>query len=691
MPTVPDALNTAIEHHKAGRAQEAEQLYKQILLVEPSHSTVLSYLGILSFQTGNYTLAEEWLRKAIAVRPNYDEAHCTLGVTLATLGRLDQAVVHFRQAIDANPNYPEAHFNLGIALGQLGTIDEQITHFRQAIHLQPDYPEALSLLGIALIHQGKLDEAISWLTRALELRPDFFEVHHNLGLIFEQQGKFDQALGHFQRAIELNPNVPDSLNSLGHAYQKSGQPDKAIECLQRLLAVNPHHGEAYINLGNALKDQAQIEQAVVCYRRAIELRPDLSTAWSNRLYGLYFCPDYDSAAIYREHLRWNEQLAQSFANSAPLHSNDRSPDRSLRVGYVSSNFRNHVSSLFFKPLFERHDKSEFQVFCYADGPTEGFTMLLRQYVSVWRTIAGMTDDQAAQLIRQDQIDILVDVTMHMAGGRPLLFARKPAPVQVCCIAYPGTTGLSTIDYRLSDPYLDPPTAGDQYYSEKTFRLPETFWCFDSLTTVPAVNTLPALKNGYITFGSLNNFCKVNPGVLKLWAQVLKAVDRSRLVLLAPEGSARRWVCDLLGEEGVLPERVTFFDRQSRQKYLEIFHHIDIGLDTIPYNGHTTSLDALWMGVPVVTIVGDTVVGRAGLCQCNNLGLPELIAESPDQFVLIAKELANDLPRLTELRQTLRQRMQISPLMDAPRFAKNVETAYRAMWRHWCANGARAGR
>ncbi|HEY2411299.1 MAG TPA: tetratricopeptide repeat protein [Pirellulaceae bacterium] len=683
MPNLSDTLNTALEHHQAGRVQDAEQLYRQILLVEPSHPEALNYLGVIALQAGNFAFAADCLQRALAVRPNYDEAHCMLGVTLAALGSLDQAIIHFRQAIDANPDYPEAHFNLGIALGHQGKTDEQITHFRRTIHLRPDYPEAYSLLGIALTNQEQLSEALTCLTRALQLRPDFLEVHHNLGIVFEKQGQFDQAIECFQRALELSPNLIDSLNALGHAHQKSGHPAKAIECLQRLLVLNPHHAEAHINLGNALKDQAQMEQAVACYRRAVELRPDLTTAWSNLLYGLYFCPGYSSAAIYAEHARWKAQQAQSFENSIQPHSNDRSPNRPLRVGYVSANFRNHVSTMFFKPLFERHDKQEFQVFCYADGPTEGFTMLLRQYATVWRTIAGMTDDQAAQLIRQDQIDILVDVTMHMAGGRPLLFARKPAPVQVCCIAYPGTTGLTTIDYRLSDPHLDPPAADDEYYSEKTFRLPDTFWCFDPLTTVPAVNALPAQTNGYITFGSLNNFCKVNAPVLKLWAQVLKAADRSRLAMLAPEGSPRQWVCDVLQQEGITPDRVTFFARQSRQKYLELFHSIDIGLDTIPYNGHTTSLDALWMGVPVITIVGNTVVGRAGLCQCQNLGLPELVAESPHQFVRIATHLAADLPRLNHLRQTLRQRTQLSPLMDAPRFAQNLETAYRTMWHRWC--------
>jgi len=271
----------------------------------------------------------------------------------------------------------------------------------------------------------------------------------------------------------------------------------------------------------------------------------------------------------------------------------------------------------------------------------------------------------------------------MNRGHLTLFARKPAPVQVCWLAYPGTTGLSAIDYRLTDPHLDPPELFDRFYAEESIRLPDTFWCYDPLTTEPAVNPLPALACGYVTFGSLNNFCKVNDTILKLWAGVLKAVDHSRLVLLADEGSHRQRTLDRFQQEGVDRERITFYSRRPRQSYLGLYHGIDIGLDTLPYNGHTTSLDAYWMGVPVVTIVGPTVVGRAGLSQLTNLGLTDLVAETPEQYITIAAGLAENLQRLSHLRQTLRSRMQSSPLMDAPRFARGIEQAYRTMWQRWC--------
>jgi predicted O-linked N-acetylglucosamine transferase (SPINDLY family) len=296
----------------------------------------------------------------------------------------------------------------------------------------------------------------------------------------------------------------------------------------------------------------------------------------------------------------------------------------------------------------------------------------------------MSDERVAERIRNDKIDILVDLTMHMGKGRPLLFARKPAPVQVCWLAYQGTTGLSTMDYRLTDPHLDPPGMFDRFYSEESIRLPRSFWCYDPLTSEPRVNALPALDNDYVTFGCLNSFGKVSEEVLRLWARVMRGVDRSRLIILAGEGSHRARTINFLGREGIAPERITFQSFLPRPDYLQLYHDIDIGLDTFPYNGQTTTLDAIWMGVPVVTIIGNTsAAARAGASLLWNLGTPELVADSPDQFVSIAVELAKNRKRLGEYRASLRERLERSPLMDAPKFARDVEAAYRAMWQRWC--------
>jgi predicted O-linked N-acetylglucosamine transferase (SPINDLY family) len=338
------------------------------------------------------------------------------------------------------------------------------------------------------------------------------------------------------------------------------------------------------------------------------------------------------------------------------------------------------------PLLRSHDQTSFQVFCYANVPQpDSITELLRSYAHAWRNTVEMSDAEVSRMIRADQIDILVDLTMHMGGCRPFLFARKPAPLQVAWLAYPGTTGLSTMDYRITDVHLDPPGLDDAHYSEQSIRLADSFWCYDPLTGEPEVNPLPARACGHVTFCCLNSFCKMNRQVLALWARVLQEVEGSRLAILAAPGQHREQTRQFLREKGIAGDRLAFVVRRPRLDYLKLHHRLDIALDPFPANGHTTTLDALWMGVPVVTLAGRTAISRGAKSILYNLGLPELVAHTPEEYVGIATDLSKDLPRLQLLRHHLRERMQQSVLMDAPRFARNMECAYRTMWRRWCGS------
>jgi predicted O-linked N-acetylglucosamine transferase (SPINDLY family) len=560
---------------------------------------------------------------------------------------------------------------------------EQI--YRRILQAEPNHAHAWHLLGVLASQAGRHEVAVEYIQRAIGLNATEAVFHNNLGGAYRALRRPAEAVACCRRALKLNPDFADAHNNLGNALKEQGKPDQAVACCRRALELKPDFAEAHVNLANALKDQGKLDEAVVCCRRALELKPDYAQAHSNLVYTQLFCPGYDARTLYEELRRWNRQHAEPLRKFIEPHLNDRTPGRRLRVGYVSPDFRSHPESFFTVPLLSAHDHQKFEIFCYADVVCpDGITARLRGYADAWRNITGLADEQAAQVVRQDGIDILVDLTMHMARSRLLVFARKPAPVQVCWLAYQGTTGLSTVDYRLTDPHVDPPGLYDGCYAEESVRLPDAFWCYDPLAGEPAVNALPALDEGRITFGSFNNFSKVNASVLRLWARVLKAVDRSRLMLLAAEGSHRQGTLDLLEQEDVEPDRVTFAAPRPRPQYLELYHGIDIGLDTFPYTGQTTSLDAFWMGVPLITLVGQTAVARAGMSLLRNLDLPELIARTPEQFVNIAVELASDLPRLANLRATLRDRLQRSPLMDAPRFARNVEAAYRDMWRRWCA-------
>jgi protein O-GlcNAc transferase len=508
------------------------------------------------------------------------------------------------------------------------------------------------------------------------------EVHYNLGLACRASGRLGEALEAYARALALRPEFPQAENNMGSVLHLLWRLDEAAGAFRRAVALEPSYAEAWNNLGTTLKGLARMEEAVPCFRRSIELQPDNPSLHSNFLYALHFHPGCDAAALAREHALWAERHAAPLGRNAAPHANERTAGRRLRVGYVSSAFREHCQSFFTLPLLSGHDRSRFEVFCYSDvGSPDALTGRLRAGADAWRNIAGMSDEQAAGAIRGDRIDILVDLMLHMPNNRLLAFARRPAPVQATWLGYPGTTGMSAVDYRLSDPFLDPEWRTEDAYSERTLRLPETFWCYDPLSARPAAWELPARRAGHVTFGCLNNFSKVNDAVLGLWARVLAAVPGSRLVLLAPRGEARRRA---LGALGVDEARVEFADFLPRPAYLESFRRIDVCLDTFPYNGHTTSLDAFWLGVPVVTLCGQSAVSRAGLSQATNLGVPELVARSPEEFVRIATGLAGAPQRLEALRAGLRGRFTGSPLADGARFARGVEASYRQMWERWCA-------
>jgi predicted O-linked N-acetylglucosamine transferase (SPINDLY family) len=594
----------------------------------------------------------------------------------------------------AEPGNASAWTLLGAIACDFRQYDRTVECFNRAIALTPDDAAAHYNLANAWRLQGNLSEAVRCYSRALQLNPNLPEAYNNLGTIFLDQGLRDQAIDSFRRALGLNPTYTAAHSNLGNALREQGNLDESIHCHHQALALDPQSADVHNNLGSALKDRGELVEAIDHFRRASQLQPDFTAAWSNLLYTLRFCEKYDAAAIDQEHRSFDEQCAASLAASIQPHPNNRDPNRRLRIGYVSPDFRHHCQAFFTLPLLSNHDHQQFEIFCYSDvAVPDNVTERIQSFADVWRNTQWLDDEQVAAVIRQDQIDILIDLTMHMAGGRPLLFARKPVPIQTCWLAYPGTTGLSAMDYRLTDPYLDPPHKPGRVreaqrnapprYAEESVCLPDSFWCYNPLGLEPPINPLPAATNGYITFGSLNNFCKVNSTVLRLWAGVLRAVDHSRLIMLAPEGLARQRTLDAFTQHGITPDRITFVANQPLQQYLAVYNSIDIGLDTVPANGHTTTLDSVWMGVPVVTLVGQTAIGRGGLSQLTNLGLTDLIARSPDDFISIAAKLAADLPRLANLRTTLRDRLRSSPLMDAPRFARSIESAFRSLWRRWC--------
>ena len=606
-------------------------------------------------------------------------------------GQWEQAEQLYLHVLDANPNQVDALHILAVIAGQTGRESQAIEYLRTVLRLQPGLAAAHNNLGNAFAAQGKFPDAVANFQEAVRLQPDLAVAHNNLGNALCEDGRLAEAQASLRQALLIKPDYVEAHNNLGNALREQGRLAEALASYQAALRLKPDYAEAHQNLGHIRKEQGRIDEALSSIRTAVQLKPENACFHSNLLLILNLNPHADAKDIHEESRRWNQRHALPLQKHIQPHTNDLDPERRLRIGYVSPDFREHASSSFTIPLLANHDRRVCEIFCYANVKRpDALTNRLRGYADAWRNTVGMTDQQLADLVRGDRIDILIDLAMHTANNRLLMFARKPAPVQVSWLAYPGTTGLAAIDYRLTDPYLDPPGLFDAFYVEKSLRLPETFWCYDPLTDQPAVNALPATANGVITFGCLNTFYKINDDCLALWARVLRAVPQSRLLLHAPKGEPRERMLASLKQAGIAASRVEFADRQPRLDYFRLYHRIDISLDPLPWNGGATTLDAFWMGVPTLTLLGKTVAGRAGWSQLSNLGLQELAAQTTEQYMALAVRLAGDFPRLQELRSTLRQRMLRSPLMDGKRFARHVEQAYRRMWQRWCQQTKPAG-
>jgi predicted O-linked N-acetylglucosamine transferase (SPINDLY family) len=472
--------------------------------------------------------------------------------------------------------------------------------------------------------------------------------------------------------------------------RKAGNIEAALTAHRRAIELQPELASAYNNLGSVFIDQGQAEEAIRAYRNALacsqgKLDSCRAQYHSALIYTLHLHPDYDGRKLFTEASQWSRQNAEPLAYETVPHRNNRSPDRKLKIGYVSSDFSMHPVGRFMLPIIEHHDRNHFELHIFSNVKRpDDMTTRFQQAVDFWHDIRSLTDAAAAELIRKFGIDILIDLGLHTGDNRLLIFARKPAPVQATYLAYCGTSGMRAMDYLICDPHLIPTDANTACFSEKLSPLPNTYWCYRPPIETGDVGPLPALTAGHITFGCLNNFGKISANALDIWCQLLKAVPGTTLLLHAKEGSHRQKVRDAICAAGIDPARLDFVPSLPLPEYFDLYHRVDIGLDPFPFTGGTTSCDSIWMGVPVITLAGQTPVSRGGLSILSNVGLTELVAHSMEEYLRLAIELATDLPRLSKLRATLRDRMRASPLMQEQKFTADLESAYRSMWKTWCA-------
>jgi len=648
--TARELLDQAIHHQQAGRVQEALQLYAQILAADPN---------------------------------NIDALHLS-GLLLASTGQFGPAIAALKQATRLHPTQPDLHYNLAKAFRDAGQLADAVSAYRQAIALRPNFPSALNNLGNTLKDMARPTDAADAYQKAIAIAPSYPEPYYNLGTILQAQGDVTAAIDHYRHAIALKPNYPHALNNLGTALQCLDRVDDAIVAYRKAIELRPQFAEAASNLGTAMKDAGRVSEAIGCFEQSLQIVRNPKVA-GNLLTTLHYLPDISPHDLLKAHRQWNRDYVIPLGVKPRPHSTDPSPSRRLRIGYVSPDLREHPVGRFMLPLLSHHNHEHFEIYCYSDAaPGSAMTNQLKSQSDHWRDTNVHFDEQLAETIRTDAIDILVDLTLHMDGNRLLMFACKPAPVQITYLAYCSTSGLDAMDYRLSDPYLDPPGSDTSCYSEATLCLPRTYWCYPAPSRAPQeISPLPALASGHLTFGCLNNYCKISPHVLNVWARVFQALPASKLILHSPVGSHRNEALSIFAAQGVDAHRIQFVEKSTTEKYFQTYNQIDIALDPFPFNGGTTTCDALWMGVPVITLAKDTAVSRAGSSILSNAGLPNLIAHTQDQYIELAKCLARDLPNLAKLRSELRQQIKESPLMDAPTFARDIEAAYRQAWTNWC--------
>ncbi|WP_454017787.1 O-linked N-acetylglucosamine transferase, SPINDLY family protein [Azospirillum sp. Marseille-Q6669] len=642
-PSLTDVLTL----HNDGRGDEAERAYRQILKREPRNPDAWHLLGVLQSERGDFDAGIASIRTALSIREAL-EYHLNLGSALLDSGRVDESLDALMAALRLGPNRADIHFRLGNLFRLQRRPNESVAAYRQAIALQPGFVEALNNLGSLFLEVGQTDAAVAAFTDAIQAAPANAQSHCNLGYALDLQDRLGEA-------------------AAAHRVALAFQPDFAL---------------AWSNLGNVLKGQGHLEQAIAAYRSALTHRPDFPMAHSNVLMAQHYLPECGNADFLAAARDWAERSGGGFPVAAPVVRDDQ--PRPLRIGYVSSDFNSHPVGYFLESVLRAHDRKAVTAFGYANnGRTDDVTESLRAAADGWRAIVGMGDAAVADLIRRDGIDILVDLSGHTGNNRLTLFARRPAPVQVSWLGYFGTTGLPAMDWIIADRHVLPP-GEERLFTEKVWRLPESYLCFTPPAEEVAVGPLPALGGGSVTLGAFHNRAKITRPTVALWAQVLNALPQARLLLKSREFAdygVRQRLRDQFAAHGIAPNRLRMEGKTPRADYFNSLNRIDLALSPFPFGGGTTTAESLWMGVPVVTLRGDRWAGRIGVSFLETLGLAEqLVADSPEDYVAKTAALVGDLGALAALRASLRECMRQSPLCDAPAFARSLEEAYRSMWR-----------
>lgn len=672
---------------RQGKARDALTPLRNAVSLSPQDAEAHCNLGITLKNLSLLGEAATSCRRALEIRPDYAEAYNNLAASLIDMDLMDEAEASCRRALEIRPDYAEAHCNLGIIFKSLGRLDESEASYRKSLEINPNYAETHNNLGIILQMVGRLDEAAASCRRALEIRSDYAEAYNNLGVVLVDMGKLDEAVTSYRRALEIKPDYAEAYNNIGNILNEFGWLDEAEISFRRAIEIRPDYAEAHNNLSGTLKDMGRVGEAEAIIRKALEIKPDYFKAHSNMLFMLSYSPTSNPTCCFDEALRYGQKVTSKVRYPFSRWLCEKTPSR-LRIGLVSGDFRNHPVGFFLENLLTHIDLESVVLIAYSTAyESDALTERIKPYFAVWRQVTGYDDGAAANLIHEDGVHVLLDLSGHTRRNRLPIFAWKPAPIQVSWLGYFATTGVAEIDYLIADPWTLL-TSEEVYFTEKVWRLPETRLCFTPPDVSIEISPLPVLENGYITFGCFNNLTKMNDDVVALWSRVLESVKNSRLFLKAKQlnsASVKQQTLERFAAHGVTADRLILEGAESRDKYFAAYHKVDIALDPFPFPGGTTSVESLWMGVPVLTLGGARFLSRQGVGIMMNAGMSEWVAYNVDDYLTFAVSHAEDRNRLSILRSTLRQHMLSSPMMDGLRFAKNFEVALRNMWYIWEEN------
>ncbi len=683
-PLSQNAAKQLITLFNAGLYIELEKQAHLLLNKHADNGFIWKVLGAAQQMQGKDAL--QALRNSTELLPNDSQAHSNLGAYLVEVRQFKAAETSCRRALQINTNSAAAYYNLGNAMLGRKKFDKALINYRIAIDIKEDYAEAYNNIGYVLTELNQIDDAFVNYNRALEINPNYAEVHNNLGNANKSLGQYDEAIENYRQSIAIKPDYAEAHYNLGNVLSDLGQHDQAVASFQQSINLRPDYADAYKNMGNSLLRYGKLNEAEISVRHALEIDPNDAMANSNLLFVLNYHPNLSAVEIYQAYQAYDAQNINPLRSTWQAHKNERNPDRRLRIGYVSPDFRGHACHLFLEPLLSHHDKAQMEVFAYAELDKEDeISNRFKNYVEHWISTKELSDEALTARIRDDSIDILIDLAGHTAGNRLLTFARKPAPVSLSWLGYGYTTGVSAIDYYLTDE-TSTPMDSDNLFAEQPLRISTPSYVYRPNPNMGPVNQLPALKNDYITFGSLTRAVRLNQHTIRVWSTLLKAVPNSRLIINSidfNDPSMQAYMKEKFIEHGIASKRLEIGYQSPPWNVLRC---IDIGLDCFPHNSGTTLFETLYMGIPYITLAGRPSVGRLGSSILQGAGHPEWIAESEQDYITKCIELSININLLSEIRNTLREQIEASALRDEKGFALKVEVAYRNIWKIWCKKG-----